>query len=418
MRSVASSRAGEPGVRIGSSVRVTVVDGAEQGQGKAHPCPSKGNLSQSIIKSSFLYLDPCLFLGIRKGQRETMFAKPWNTTTSTNGDVVVTVVGFEASVKATVTRGGKHVTPSVRFRKRDDRGGREQQFTKEVLTTAEWPAAGPDEEKEWSAFLKAALTRMGNPSHLMEAAHECSSQWRGSLDMDALRKDGFVGATAVVQPSDAEILEAWGAELADEAGASTVHHLQGESGAHSVFVLPETWKAETLAEYGGKLARGWKVAPQRWVPRKVAVRRALAAAQPHMVVTGARGTGEPAFDVSGALERAAEALRVGCGKAAGGIKPLLEILVADEARLIKPQPWHADLLSIASLGAIAMLSERGVPPYFPAICKDWGDGRGVIASASEGSGKRKGKSQIQEISYYAARKMRWDRVYASGRERR
>ena len=123
------------------------------------------------------------------------------------------------------------------------------------------------------------------------------------------------------QPSDAEILEAWGAELADEVGASTVHHLQGESGAHSVFVLPETWKEETLAEYGGKLPRGWKVAPQRWVPRKVAARRALAEARPHLVVAGTHGTAAPAFDVSGALERAAEALRAGCGKAAGGIKP-------------------------------------------------------------------------------------------------
>ena len=62
-----------------------------------------------------------------------------------------------------------------------------------------------------------------------------------------------------------------------------------------------------------------------------------------------------------------------------------------------------------------MLSERGVPPYFPAISKDWGDGRDVIASTREGSGKRKGTSQMEETSYYAARKMRWDRVYASGR---
>jgi hypothetical protein len=99
------------------------------------------------------------------------------------------------------------------------------------------------------------------------------------------------------------------------------------------FVLPEAWRTEILAEYGGQLSRVWKVAPQRWVPQKVAVRRALAEARPHMVVTGARGTAEPAFDVSGALERAAEALRVGCGKAEGGITPLLEILVADEARL-------------------------------------------------------------------------------------
>ena len=61
-----------------------------------------------------------------------------------------------------------------------------------------------------------------------------------------------------------------------------------------------------------------------------------------------------------------------------------------------------------------MLSERGVPPYFPAIYKVWGDGRSIIASTSEGSGKRKGRSQMDETTYYAARKMRWDRVYASG----
>jgi hypothetical protein len=112
-----------------------------------------------------------------------------------------------------------------------------------------------------------------------------------------------------------------------------------------------------------------------------------------MVAADTHGTMAPAFDVSGALERVAEALRVGCGKAAGGIRPLLEILVADEARLLKPQMWHADLLSIASLGAIAILSERGVPPYFPEIYKDWGDGRRIIASTSEGSGKRKGRQE-------------------------
>ena len=40
------------------------------------------------------------------------------------------------------------------------------------------------------------------------------------------------------------------------------------------------------------------------------------------------------------------------------------------AAVLKPQVCHADLLSIASLGAIAILSERGVPPYFSAIYKD------------------------------------------------
>jgi hypothetical protein len=68
-----------------------------------------------------------------------------------------------------------------------------------------------------------------------------------------------------------------------------------------VFVLPEAWRTKILAEYGEQLPSGWKVAPQRWVPRKVAVRRALAEARPHMVVAGTRGTAEPAFDVSGAL---------------------------------------------------------------------------------------------------------------------
>ena len=88
------------------------------------------------------------------------------------------------------------------------------------------------------------------------------------------------------------------------------------------------------------------------------------------------------------------------------------------AKLLKPQPWHGDPLANPSLGAIVMLSEKGVPPYFPAISKDWGEGRRIIASAREGSGKRKAgkmkdKSEMEETSYYAARKMRWDRVYAS-----
>ena len=88
------------------------------------------------------------------------------------------------------------------------------------------------------------------------------------------------------------------------------------------------------------------------------------------------------------------------------------------AKLLKPQPWHGDLLANPSLGAIVMLSARGVPPYFPAISKDWGEGRRIIASAREGSGKRKAgkmkeKSEMEETSYYEARKMRWDRVHAS-----
>ena len=47
-----------------------------------------------------------------------------------------------------------------------------------------------------------------------------------------------------------------------------------------------------------------------------------------------RGTAEPAFDRRergvGEGSRSAGALRVGCGKAEGKIKPLLEVLVADE----------------------------------------------------------------------------------------
>ena len=140
---------------------------------------------------------------------------------------------------------------------------------------------------------------------------------------------GFVDATAVPQEDDAEVLGVWGEELADEVGTATVHHLQGENGAHFVFVVPESWKDEVMAEYGGKLAPGWKVAPQCWVPRKPAARKALGAAQPHMVEVGTRGTAAPAFDVSAALERVATALQVGCGGAEGDIKPLLELLIAN-----------------------------------------------------------------------------------------
>ena len=101
---------------------------------------------------------------------------------------------------------------------------------------------------------------------------------------------------------------------------------------------------------------------------------------------GARASG-PTFDVSAALERVYAALRESCGKPES-FTPLLELLISMPAKLLKPQPWHGDLLANPSLGAIVMLSEKGVPPYFPAVSKDWGEGRRIIASAREGSGKR------------------------------
>jgi hypothetical protein len=88
-----------------ASARATRVDRGGQERSKVHPwAPSKGNLSQSIIRSSFLYPDPFLFIRIRNGEREkTMFAKPRKTTIFTNGDVVATVIEFEASIKAVIS---------------------------------------------------------------------------------------------------------------------------------------------------------------------------------------------------------------------------------------------------------------------------------------------------------------------------
>jgi hypothetical protein len=337
---------------------------------------------------------------------------PRETTVTVRSGLWVTVDEWEASAKVTVSYKGKLLAAPRRIRLRDGKEGRLERFKAHVLTPANWPTRDGDQEEKWEKFLFAAQTLDGNAGHSMEAANACSTRWRGTVDLEGLRKDGFVGATTVVPAADAEILCGWAEEKADEAGLNTVHHLQGEDGTHSLFVIPESWKEKAVRENNGILPAGWAVAPQRWTPRKLTVRAALAG----HAEEGER-TSRPTVDVSAALERVYTALRERCGKPRS-FTPLLELLISMPAKLLKPQPWHGDLLANPSLGAIVMLSERGVPPYFPAISKDWGEGRRIIASAQEGSGKRKAgkmkdKSEMEETSYYTARKMRWDRVHAS-----
>ena len=337
---------------------------------------------------------------------------PRETTVTVRSGLWVTVDEWEASAKVTVSYKGKPLAAPRRIRLRDGKEGRLERFKAQVLTPANWPTRDGDHEKKWEKFLFAAQTLDGNAGHSMEAANACSTRWRGTVDLEGLRKDGFVGATAVVPEADAAILCGWAEEMADAAGLNTAHHLQGEDGTHSLFVIPEGWKEKVVKENKGSLPAGWAVTPQRWTPKRLTVRAALAGYGEE----GERGS-RPSFDVNAALERVYAALRERCGKPAS-FTPLLELLLSMPAKLLKPQPWHGDLLANPSLGAIVMLSARGVPPYFPAISKDWGEGRRIIASAREGSGKRKAgkmkeKSEMEETSYYEARKMRWDRVHAS-----
>ena len=101
--------------------------------------------------------------------------------------------------------------------------------------------------------------------------------------------------------------------------------------------------------------------------------------------------------------------------------PLLELLV-QEPGLQPPGDWHGDVLSVwPSLGAIAVLSERAVPTYFPDVTRDWGAGRECIVSTAAGTGKKRLQgseergSQMDDMAYHKVRQLvRWERVRASG----
>ena len=132
--------------------------------------------------------------------------------------------------ETTITVRGDLLTAPWRIRMRDCKEGRIERFKAQALTPANWPTPDGDQEGTWREFLRAAKLQEGNSGHSMEAATACSTRWRGTIDLKGLRKDGFVGAAAVVPAADAAILCGWAEEQADQAGLSTVHHLQGEDG--------------------------------------------------------------------------------------------------------------------------------------------------------------------------------------------
>ena len=146
----------------------------------------------------------------------------------------------------------------------------------------------------------------------------------------------------------------------------------------ALLLMTRDEEARHRKEQGGKMAEGWRVVPPELDDALLEIKRDVRA-----------GAGMP--------ERC---------------QLLVELLV-HEAGLAPPQPWHGDLMSRPSLAATVPLSEEIVPPYFPRITSEWGAGHDKAVSARAGTGKRK-ESEVEEVAYYAARRLRWERVRASG----
>ena len=73
---------------------------------------------------------------------------PRRTTTTTEGDLAVTVDEWDGSVKATVRHKGNLVTAPWRVRERDSKEGRIERFKEKALTAANWPTVQKEGGKE------------------------------------------------------------------------------------------------------------------------------------------------------------------------------------------------------------------------------------------------------------------------------
>ena len=227
--------------------------------------------------------------------------------------------------------------------------------------------------------------------------------WQG-LDMAAVKRQGFEAREAVIEDEDARLIGAWAEEMVSTNELNLAHGLQGERSVRAFMVLTKDRYVRHVKEEG-TMVENYELAPSAWRPAVGEQRKAVGGG-PH--------------DVEAALKRAAVALGVGCGKEGDEEMPLLELLV-QEPGLQPPGDWHGDVLSVwPSLGAIAILSERAVPTYFPDVTKDWGAGRELIVSTAAGTGKKRLQgseergSQMDDIAYHKVRQLRWERVRASG----
>ena len=207
----------------------------------------------------------------------------------------------------------------------------------------------------------------------MRAAWACSTQAMQGLNMAAVKLQGFEARDAVVEDEDAQLICAWAEEMVCKHKFNVGYGLQGERSVRAFMVLTKDIYAKHVEEEGG-LVENYELTPSAWRPAVRGQRKAVGGG-PH--------------DVEAALKRAAVALGVGCGKEGDEEMPLLELLV-QEPGLQPPGDWHGDVLSVwPSLGAIAVLSERAVPTYFPDVTRDWGAGRECIVSTAAGTGKKR-----------------------------
>ena len=295
------------------------------------------------------------------------------------GELRVELVDFGGSYRARVTARGETVFYGPRIQLRLGGEARKAQTAKVLLSPEEWPSAAEEADPgRWEARWKRATAWKAWTASAegMALARVGSTRWFGTLDLELLRLQGFAAQAGVVAVEPLRRVNEWalGMEIPFVAHANSY----AGSKVRALLLLTKDEEAAHRKEQGGRVAEGWMVVPPALDDALLEIKRDVRA-----------GAGMP--------ERC---------------QLLVELLV-HEAGLAPPQPWHGDLMSRPSLAATVPLSEAAVPPYFPRITSEWGAGRDQAVSARAGTGKRK-ESEVEELAYYAARRLRWDRVRASG----
>lgn len=265
---------------------------------------------------------------------------------------------------------------------------RREQITKYVETSAHWP---PDAELKnldaWDAVWRAAKGLWEHPRKGkggMASATARSTLWRGTLPLDDMKQ---FGSSLVKQACDEGACKKLEAVVLGAEGKQRTHAGSMDFGVRSI----QLYDADEAAE--------------------------IKAFNRRQSGTAALGPGSKELkkeDLGALMQIRGEVAE------AAGMPPISKVMPNTEgltmtAGLHPAQNWHGDGRGIPVLAAVVGLSEKWVPPYFPSITKDWGEGGDIRASAVPGtSTKKKDSAEVHDKDVLLAREMRWRRVHESG----
>lgn len=297
-------------------------------------------------------------------------AAPKSSMAAESGPVRVAFDVYDASYRMRADVDGTEVFRSTLQRLRDGGEARRDKIKKEVLSTASWPSGEEAKvAKHWSRIWKEALFWEHPVRATMSQARACSTGWHGSLPAKELARHGFVLRQEACSEEACEKLHDWVVEGGVK--MESVPHLdaEGDRGVRSAFLLTRKEAEEHREQNGGKVAQGFVALP------------AAASEQ---------------------LEKLEKELKEVAGMPQE-TKLLMEVLRTGSG-LRPPGDWHGDVHANPVLAGCLVLSKTAVLTYFPDVDSEWGAGKHVAVTPAE----------ARKLDIYAARKLRWDVVRASG----